>query len=234
VPDIQVIAAYQQADVILLNGATYAKWVEKVTLPRSKVVDTSKQFKDQYITTEGAVTHSHGPSGEHAHEGIAFTTWIDFDLAAKQAKVIVDALSRKQPDLKKTFQENYAALEKDLMSLDQDITAIVSKNQQQPFVASHPVYDYFARRYGLNIKSVLWEPDELPSENQWSELGTILKDHPARWMIWEGEPLSESVTKLKSMGIESLVFDPCGNVPEQDDFLSVMQQNVENLKLAFQ
>ena len=32
---------YQGADLILLNGATYAKWIDRVTLPASKLVDTS-------------------------------------------------------------------------------------------------------------------------------------------------------------------------------------------------
>jgi zinc transport system substrate-binding protein len=53
-------------------------------------------------------------------------------------------------------------------------------------------------------------------------------------MAWEGEPLKETVGRLKKMGISSLVFDPCGNRPEKGDFLSVMQQNVENLRGAFQ
>jgi hypothetical protein len=40
-------------------------------------------------------------------------------------------------------------------------------------------------------------------------------------------------TKLKSIGVESLVFDPCGNVPAQADFLTVMRANVNNLRKAF-
>ena len=39
-PRIAEIGAYQQADLILLNGAGYAKWVNTVSLPRSKTVDT--------------------------------------------------------------------------------------------------------------------------------------------------------------------------------------------------
>jgi zinc transport system substrate-binding protein len=234
IPNIATIAAYQQADLILLNGAAYAKWVDKVSLPRSKMVDTSRSFKDSYITIKGAVSHSHGAEGEHAHEGAAFTTWLDLDLAARQAKAIAIAFSRKSPELKKTFENNYAALEKDLMAVDQGIMQTVSKNREKPLLASHPVYDYFSRRYGLNIKSVHWEPAEVPTDEQWIELQGILKEHPAEWMIWEGEPNPSSVAKLKSMVINSLVFDPCGNVPEQGDFLSVMRQNAENLKAAFQ
>ena len=232
-PNAKTIAGYQQADLILLNGANYAKWISKVSLHRSKMVDTSTTFKNRYITMKENITHSHGPEAAHAHESTAFTLWIDFDLAVKQAAAIVKALSRKKPELKDTFQKNYTSLEKDLVTLDQEINEIVAKNRSLPLIMSHPVYDYFARRYKLNIKSVHWEPDEVPGAEQWIELRGLLKEHPAKWMIWEGEPLVASVEKLRSMGINCIVFDPCGNVPKQGDFLSVMQENVSNLKLIF-
>jgi zinc transport system substrate-binding protein len=232
-PDAKTISAYQQADLILLNGANYAKWIAKVTLPRSRMVNTSAGFKDQYIEAAEILTHTHGAEGEHAHEALAFTTWIDFSLAAKQAKAIARALSHKRPDLEDTFQRNYEALEKDLVKLDRDMRALASKDPSKPFIVSHPVYDYLARGYSLKIKSVHWEPDEVPVDRQLMELQNILQDHPAKWMIWEGEPAKESVERLKGMGIESLVFDPCGNLPEQGDFMTVMLRNVENLKSAF-
>ncbi|MBW1841530.1 MAG: zinc ABC transporter substrate-binding protein [Deltaproteobacteria bacterium] len=232
-PDAETIAAYQQADLILLNGANYAKWVNKTSLPPSKLVNTSAKFKDRYAYAKEMVTHSHGAEGKHAHESLAFTLWIDFDLAAKQAKAIAKALDRKRPGLKDTFQKNYLALERDLSALDLKIQNIVSKNQPPPLIGSHPVYDYFSKRYGLNMKSVHWEPDEVPGNQQWMDLQGVLKTHPARWMIWEGNPNQETVKKLESMGINSLVFDPCGNVPAKGDFMSVMRRNVENLRKAF-
>jgi zinc transport system substrate-binding protein len=233
-PDTPTIAAYQQADLILLNGAGYARWVNKATLPRFRMVITSAGFKEQYLETAEILTHSHGSEGEHAHESLAFTTWIDFSFAAKQAKAIAEALSRKRTDLRHIFQKNYAALEKDLIALDSTIKEVVSNNRARPLVVSHPVYDYFARRYGLNIRSVHWEPDDILTNEQMMELNSILKEHPAKWMIWEGEPVQASVDKLKTLGIDSLVFDPCGNVPQRGDFLTIMRQNVENLKPAFQ
>ena len=233
IPDTATIAAYQQADLILLNGAGYAGWVEKVSLPRSKLINTSRDFKDQYITIESAVSHSHGPGGAHAHEGAAFTTWIDFNLAARQAKAIADAFSRKRAGQQKIFQKNYSALARELMAIDQKIKELTSKEASMPLLGSHPVYDYFARRYGLNMQSVHWEPDEAPTDAKWAELQTLLAKHPAQWMIWEGEPMKESIQRLKAIGVDSLVFDPCGNIPDQGDFLSVMRQNVENLKPVF-
>ncbi|MBW2554184.1 MAG: zinc ABC transporter substrate-binding protein [Deltaproteobacteria bacterium] len=233
-PNAKTIAGYQQADLILLNGANYAKWISKVSLHRSKMVDTSATFKNRYITMKETITHSHGPEAAHAHESTAFTLWIDFDLAVKQAAEIVKALSRKKSELKDTFQKNYTSLENDLVTLDQEINEFVAKNRSLPLIMSHPVYDYFARRYKLNIKSVHWEPDEVPGDEQWIELRGMLKDHPTQWMIWESDPIKKSVERLKTMGTYSLVFNPCGNVLEQGDFLSVMRENVKNLRQVFQ
>jgi zinc transport system substrate-binding protein len=197
------------------------------------LVNTSRAFKEQYIKVSVFTTHTHGPGGEHAHAGMAFTTWIDFQLAVGQAVVIRDALMRLVPEEKERFEANFSALKDDLMALDRHVGEIVEGKQNQLLVASHPVYDYFARRYGLNVKSVLWEPEEFPSQKQWSELGSILKLHPAKWMIWEGKPNPAAVDKLKLMGVSSLVFDPTGNVPDEGDFLSIMRQNVENLRAVF-
>ena len=232
-PDAKTISDYQRADLILLNGANYAKWVNKVSLPRFWMVNTSAAFKDQHIEAAEILSHSHGAKGQHGHEALAFTTWIDFSLAAEQAKAIAKALSRKRPALRDTFQENYEELKRELLQLDRDIKEVVSKDQSRVLVVSHPVYDYFARGYGLNTRSVHWEPDEIPTTEQMLELHNILKDHPAQWMIWEGKPIKESVERLKAIGIQSVVFDPCGNAPDQGDFMNVMRQNVENLKVAF-
>jgi zinc transport system substrate-binding protein len=62
-PGLEVIGEYQGADLIFVNGAGYAKWTERVSLPLSKVVNTSEDFADRYIVVDDAVTHSHGPGG---------------------------------------------------------------------------------------------------------------------------------------------------------------------------
>jgi zinc transport system substrate-binding protein len=233
-PDVKTIAAFQSADLIVINGATYAKWLQQTSLPKAKVVNTSAAFQDQYIQIKSSITHSHGPAGRHSHTGTAFTTWLNFRFAVQQAKAIETALSRLLPAQQPTFAKQYASLEKDLMALDTRLETLVASRRTQPLVASHPVYQYFATRYGLNLQSVLWEPEVMPADDQWNRLQALLAKHPAKWMIWEGEPMAASVQKLQSLGVQSLVFDPCGNTPEQGDFLSVMQQNVVNLQQAFQ
>jgi zinc transport system substrate-binding protein len=123
-PDVAQIIAYQQADLVLLNGARYAKWIDKVSLPQLKLVSTSTGFKEQYIRGDAGTTHSHGPAGEHSHGGVAFTTWLDFSLAAQQAKAIAEALARKRPELAGDFQQRLSLLESDLLALDSEMQSI--------------------------------------------------------------------------------------------------------------
>ncbi len=233
IPDANTVIAYQRADLTLLNGAGYAKWIDKVTLRNSRLIDTSASFKESYIKI-ATVTHAHGPEGKHSHAGTAATTWLDFLLAVKQARTIAEALGRKTPALRDTFQSNFVALEKDLMAIDQDIKEIASKNPQQALLTSSTVYDYLARRYELRIRSVQWKPEEMPDWEQWAELQGILTEHPAKWMMWERDPIPATIARLKSLGINNFVFVPAGNAPQEGDFLSIMRQNVKNLTRAFQ
>jgi zinc transport system substrate-binding protein len=112
--------------------------------------------------------------------------------------------------------------------------SLAAQDPSLPLIVSHPVYTYWGHRYGLNIQSVHWEPDEIPSKEQMDELQILRSKHPARWMVWEGDPIPESVKKLVAVGMNSLVFDPCGNVPDQGDFLSMMRKNIESLKQAYE
>jgi zinc transport system substrate-binding protein len=220
----------QNADLLLMNGATYSKWAEKATLPESKLVDTSEAFKSQFIKIAEGVSHSHGKEGEHSHGGVAFTTWLDFNQAAKQAEAVKDALVRLKPEQVELFALNYDLLQKELLGWDARLHAAGKKLAGQPLVASHPIYQYWARRYQFNVREVLWEPEIVPVEADLEALKALLVIHPAKWMIWEGEPAKESAEKVKALGLESVVFDPAFNKPEQGSWKDVMEANVKAME----
>jgi zinc transport system substrate-binding protein len=230
-PDAATVEAYQEADLILLNGATYAKWIAVVSMPTSKMVDTSAGFADNYIGLDDAVTHSHGPEGKHEHGNIAFTTWIDFTQASQQARSVKDALVKLEPHQKTAFEANFTTLERELLDLDAQMQDVASKIGTEPLLVSHPVYQYWTRRYGLDVRSMHWEPDSFPDEGMWSALKKLRQEHPSSWMIWEGEPLAGISEQLKKVGVRSVVFNPCGNRPAEGDFMTVMKSNIENLRL---
>ncbi len=232
-PEAEDVAAYQRADLILLNGASYAKWVDSATLSRSRLVNTSVQFTDRLILIEDAVTHSHGPGAEHGHGSVAFTTWLDPMLAIEHASSVRDALVQLLPDLDTTFNQNLTALRDDLLDLDEKYLELVREYERAPILASHPVYQYFASRYGLNLRSVHWEPSQIPDQKQWRDLDRILGEHPAAWMIWEAPPLDETRARLAERGIQCVVFETCGSEPSGRDYIESMRSNAARLERVF-
>ena len=85
----------------------------------------------------------------------------------------------------------------------------------------------------LDGRSLHWEPDQYPDEAAWNEFEKMLKEHPAQWIIWEGPPVSTTISRLKEIGVDSVVFRPCGNVPASGDYLETARQNAKNLEKVF-
>jgi zinc transport system substrate-binding protein len=224
-PDAETLVRFQKAGIVLLNGAGFEKWVATASLPRGRVVDTSRSFKTELITQPSdQMPHVHGPEGAHVHdEATAFTTWLDMTIARKHAVAVRDALTRRWPELQDAIDSRHERLDASLEDLDLQLTRATQRYKGLPVIASHPVYQYFARRYKVNMRSLHWEPDTHPDAQQWNLLDELLATHPAKTMIWEGLPTPATQQALDKLGIKIVVFPTLTNKPEQGDFLSSMQ-----------
>lgn len=231
-PPADTVAAMQRADLILLNGASYEGWLMNVSLPDSLLVDTSSYYSAQLLPSGETFTHSHGEEGEHAHEGTAFTTWLDLTLAGLQAREIKRAFSRIQPERAEEFESNYRVLATELAELDSKFRETVAASPGSHLVFSHPVYQYFQQAYGLEGQSLHWEPDAPLDPNMLHEIGHLKKEHNFHYLIWESEPLPESIEKLAGKGILSAVLHPMGGMPESGNFMDGMRQNLGVLRQA--
>ena len=214
-PSDDDIIAFQHADLILANGADYAKWMKSVSLPKQKILNTSADFSIALIREEGE-THQHGNGEAHSHGELAFTVWLDFELAGKQALAIANQFAAMKPESVDQIDSRLKEVTAELNKLDSAMKSWAEKWRDAPLLVSHPVYQYWARRYGLNVKSLHWEPEMEWSPERDKELADINRDHKARWMVWENEPDAALVAELKKIGIESTVFNPCGNRPATD------------------
>ncbi len=234
-PELKTIQAYQSAALIIINGAEFEKWISKVSLPHSRMVNTAKSFRDRFIEFEDTVTHSHGKEGEHAHEGIDGHTWLDPHLAKIQAREILKALVKIFPEHAADFEKGYASLSADLDSLDAELKELQQRLKREPLLASHQAYNYIARRYDWNLKNLDLNPEQVPTDEQMKGIAKFQKDHPAKYVLWESAPLTESAERMKKeLGLESIEFSPCELMSEADrnagkDYLSVMKQNLKNL-----
>jgi zinc transport system substrate-binding protein len=223
------VGAFQKADLILKNGADYEKWMKRVSLKTAPQVDTAKAFAGKFLKAPGK-EHRHGDGSVHSHAGTAFTTWIDLSQAALQAEAIAIRFKRDQPDAAAKIDENLAALLVDLSELDGRLKAFGKVWGDKPLVASHPIYQYFARAYGLKIEGIEWEPEMEIKESDLAELKAILAKHPATWMIWEDAPSEANIAAVAKLGLKSVVFAPCANRPAEGDWMAVMKANVERLE----
>ena len=231
-PEPDKAVAYQKADLVFRNGAGYAAWIDRTSLLRRRLVDMSVGFRDRLLREDDEAIHTHGPDGEHSPSPVAFTTWLDPTLAIEHARAIADALSKSRPHRAAEFSRNLTSLESDIGALDRRLEKIAAELKAEPLVFSHPVYQYLERRYGLNGRSMHWEPDRVPDAPAWSELEALLASHPARLMIWEALPAAETRRRLSALGLAVAVYAPGAQEPESGDWLELMQANAAGLEVA--
>lgn len=227
-PSIADISMIQSADIILLNGAGFATWVDRVSLPRSRVVNTAAGIEDQFIVTE-SITHSHGDGGEHSHEGLASYTWLDPMLAIAQAEAIANAAIARSLAPAAEIEERLAALKSELEELDTTARANLATAQAVPMIATHPRYQYFARRYGLSVTSLEWEAGAMPTADDIADLAALVDDTGARVLIWEAEPPAGAIEAVNSLGVRSVVFDPLASGSPDSSFVSTFAASLSEL-----
>jgi len=228
-PGISEIRQYQQADLVLLNGAGYAHWVRQVSLPRARLLDTSAAFSDSLIEIGATVTHSHGPGGKHAHAGYAAVTWLDPLQAVTQAAAIRAALIRLRPDASAALEQNFQALETELLALDSKLKDVAGELQSVPVLAAHPVYQYLGRRYALDVRTIYWEADRYPAPTAWEVPAGLAGKVQPTIMLWETAPLAATQKELEEQGIRSVVFATAARRPDQGDYFTVMHANLARL-----
>jgi zinc transport system substrate-binding protein len=230
-PSSNSILKYQTASLIILNGVNFEKWVDSVNLPLSRVIESVKLPSEELIRYESIAEHRHGPKGMHAHEGIDGHTWLDPLLAKESSHNIFKSMCVRWPKYRDEFTKNHGKLVAGLDALNVRMKAI----EMPPAFASHPAYNYLARRYSWTIKNLDLVPDAILSEEQIKIIGSYAKQKPMHLLLWESEPLAKNIEELETrLGIRSVVFSPCemiaqGSSQEEFDYLSRMNQNIDRL-----
>ncbi len=230
-PAVADISLVQSADLILLNGAGFAAWVDRVSLPRSRLVNTSRDIKDRYVVTE-SITHSHGDGGEHSHEGLASYLWLDPTLAASQAEATARALASRGLATTEGLDARLTELKADLAALDAQAQSALADAQGVAMIATHPRYQYLARRYGLSITALEWEAGAAPTADQLVELRSLIDQTGAQVLIWEAEPPAEALQAAVDMGLRNVTFPTLVHQPGDGDFMTTYGNAVSDLAAA--
>jgi zinc transport system substrate-binding protein len=229
------LALYQRASLVLTNGAGFERWLASASLPPSRIVDTASEFTEPLIQHTG-MTHTHGFEGDHSHAGTDGHYWLDPLLALEQARRCAKAMSRAFPEHAETFATGLAQLEAELGTLHERFTSAIPQGTR--LIASHPAYDYLARRYGWEIHSLDLDPQSPLSEEQLTELQRLNGSLEPALILWESEALPATREALEShMGLRSVVFSPAENPStvqraEGATFLDILTANLQVLEAS--
>lgn len=233
-PKAEIIAAMQEAALVLLNGAAFEKWPETVSLNPTRVVDTSAALSEALLRYEDAAPHQHGADGAlHTHEGIDGHTWLDPKRAAEQVRALTRRFQASWPALSADFETRQAALVAELDALDARHRALVAKHGAPALFASHPAYNYLAQRYAWRLVNLDVDPEAPLDPATERTIAERAKTHPAKLILFESEPSPALAEALRErLGLVSVLYSPAETPNPEGDYLAVMRQNLDRLEAA--
>ncbi len=150
-PSLDDIRVLQSADLTITSGAGYEPWISKLSLPKSRLVDSSAGYSAQLIAIPEVLTHQHGPKGNAADLPTACLTWLDPELAIAQLRVVERQLTLLLPDSAAQIAQRTSLLVNELDAVNNRLQKLADRSSTQSIVAiSDPPtsFYYLARRLG--------------------------------------------------------------------------------------
>lgn len=204
-PSPELVAGLADADLVVAVGAGYEAWTATATLRGSTFVDSAHGL--DLIELPGTV-HRHGKAGEHSHAGADPHTWMDPTLWLAQAGAVHAALVRADPDGQAVFDANLVALKADIDVLDATLAEASAPLKGLRFAANHPSFNYLARRYGLDVRTIDLDPEATPSPEARAAVEAWRASAGERAvLLWEAPPSAATIAALPD-GIEHVALDP--------------------------
>jgi len=218
------VAEVSRARLLVLNGGGLEYWakrlVQAVGGSKLVVVDTSAGIP---LLDEGA-------HGANPH------VWLDVRQAMAQVRRIRDALVEVDAAHAAAYKTNAAAYLAQLEKLDTEIAAQVSRWKQRQFIAFHPAWAYFARRYGLEQAAVIERfPGREPSPADVARVVDVARRIGARAIFAEPQFSSKAADVIaRESGARVVLLDPLGATLKHGGYVELMRYNVAQMAKALE
>jgi len=248
------IVGISGADLFIYTGRFMEPWVDQVlkgiTNPNLKIVDASAGIQlltEASEADEDQAGHKDGAADEggghrHGRAGVDPHIWLDLANAEKIVDTIARGLVQVDSAHRELYLRNADEYEKRLAALDARFRSELSRCPKREFVhGGHFTFGYLARRYNLTYVAALgFTPDSQPSSRQLAALAKQIKDHGLKYVFYE-ELMEPRVaeTLARETGARLLLLHGAHNVSKEElergvSFLSIMEQNLANLKVGLQ
>jgi ABC-type Zn uptake system ZnuABC Zn-binding protein ZnuA len=181
------------------------------------------------------------------HDGAAHATeedergnphvWMDPENAATMMRHITEALIQVDPANATEYRTNQASYLRRLDQLRGDLSDRVTRLADRRFIAHHPAWPYFARRFGFQIVGTIQpQSGSEPSALQLHGLIAKIKKERIKVVVSEIQ-LSQKIPELlaKETGARLVVLTTLpGGLPHTETYLDMLRYNVLQLANALE
>ena len=181
--------------------------------------------------------------GDHSDEEIEFDphSWLDPLAFKMQVDVVKDVLITNFPDEEATFNDNAEAYKAQLDELHIKFDSIKVDCEERTVVANHNAYSYIAQRYGVDFVTIHGlDPEGEPTAADIAEVIEQIEEDGLTVLFIEEYTNMDSVAGLveqttsstmpDGISIEILYTMELPPKDSEDNYLSLMEKNLENLK----
>ncbi len=231
------LMAVRKARLLFEVGIGLEVWVANLVKnaggPSLTVVTTSKGV--------GLVREGHGhdgdhPDGDEQEQGNPHI-WLDPENAVTMMRHITEALIKADPNHAQDYRRNQASYLKRLDQLRAELSERVRGLSDRRFVAHHPAWPYFARRFGFQIVGTIQaQSGSEPSALQIQNLIATIKKQKIKVVVSEIQ-LSQKLPELlaKEAGARVVVLTTLpGGLPRTETYLDMLRYNVLQLANALE
>ena len=224
-PTPQDILQINRADVFIYTNKYMEPWVAKVLSGAGRgllVVDASR-----------GIEFIRGRGGADPH------VWLDLANARLMVDNVRDALSAKDPANAAFYRGNAERYSHQLLELDERYRRELAGCRTRSYIfGGHSAFGYFNRRYGLTDLAAYrgFSPETEPTAR---DLIQLIKRAKGTKYVYYEELLSPKTAEMiaDETGASLLLLHGAHNLSKQEldsgvTFLSIMEHNLENLKIG--
>jgi len=237
-PTADAIQTMQRATRILVSGGDYEPWLQRVTVPGSRLIDTAQGHYDQFIRIPDAVMHQHGPEGGHSHPGVVWATWLDPRLAISQLEQTRDVLLKVLPDSETVIRGAADGMNQQFLQLDERLEklAAVSADADITVLGDAPVYQYLTARLGWKLNYVHIPMHGPLSEKDRMSLQKALEEQQPTVVFVRSTLASELAGLQSGKEIPFVLIDLCVLPDDGQTLVQRMTANLDSIEqiLAFE
>jgi zinc transport system substrate-binding protein len=158
--------------------------------------------------------HGHNKFGAaHGHGAVDAHFWTDPLLVRELLPALAQGLAQLDPANAGKFQANAEEFARELTELDGQIASLLADLPSRALLMQHPSFQYFARRYRLEIVGFIEvAPGKEPSPAHLEELVSVVRQHGVRAVSSEPQmPAAAAQAVAEAAGLPLFTLDPLGS-----------------------